>query len=216
MAVDEELDTLVRVVGPRLLWRLVGAREHSRDLPLVWNELVAGPAETHGADPTTRWRAAFSEATHRYYRTAAPPAMPAAFVLQWCLELPATLGATAALLGPWALDPRTIGLSFTVEPSAAYPTTLQLRSAGALVADPTRRLEQARQSYLEAGRELAENYRPGVNLGRHQRLSMVEDLWEMAVAKLRGLPPVQRGSCCYLYAVPGTQECAGCPRLRRR
>ncbi|MEO5982791.1 MAG: (2Fe-2S)-binding protein [Pedococcus sp.] len=213
---DESLSALVRVVQPQLLWRLVGADDHSHDLPLVWNELVAAPEKAPGADPTARWRTAFTDATERYYRAPPPPAMPAAFVLQWCLELPATLGATAALLGPWVLDPRAVGLSFAVEPSAAYPTTLQLRSAGALVADPARRLVAAKQAYLDAGRELAEAYRPGVNLGRHQRLAMVDDLWAMAVAKLRRRPPAQRGSCCYLYAVPGTHECAGCPRLRRR
>lgn len=207
---------MVRVVGPQLSWRLVAADEHSPDLPLVWNDLTAAPGQGNRPDPTAPWRAAFTEATRRYYRTAPPPTMPAAFVLQWCLELPAALGATAALLGPWALDPRTIGLSFAVEPSAAYPTTLQLRCAGAPVADPAQRLEVARQAYLDAGRELAEAYRPGVNLGRHQRLAMVDDLWAMAVARLRGRPPVQRESCCYLYAVPGTHECAGCPRLRRR
>ncbi|GAB3072537.1 hypothetical protein [Pedococcus soli] len=209
---DESLSALVRVVQPHLLWQVVAADDNSPDLPLVWSHLAAaGPG-----DPTARWRAAFSAATERYYRSPPPPAMPAAFVLQWCLELPAALTATAALFGPWSLDPRTIGLSFAVEPSAAYPTTLQVRSAGALVADPGQRLESARAAYLDAGRELAANFRPGVNLGRHQRLAMVEDLWEMSVARVRRLPPVERDSCCYLYAVPGTHECAGCPRLRRR
>lgn len=209
---DESLNALVRVLQPHLLWQLVAAGDNSPDLPLVWTELLAKP----GSDPTREWRSAFTVATQRYYRSVPPPAMPAAFVLQWCLELPATLGATAALLGQRVLDPLVVGLSFAVEPSAAYPTTLQLRSAGALVADPVARLDAAKQAYLEAGRELADGYRPGANLGRHQRLAMVDDLWEMAVAKLRRRPPVERGSCCYLYAVPGTYECAGCPRLRRR
>jgi len=210
--VDESLSALVRTIRPHLLWRLVAVGDGAPDLPLVWTALLASP----GGDPTAGWRAAFTTATERYYRTPPPPAMPAAFVLQWCLELPATLGAAAALLGPWVLDPRTVGLSFAVEPTAAYPTTLQLRSAGDLVDDPVRRLERAKEGYLDAGRELAEGYRPGVNLGRHQRLSMVEDLWAMAVARLQGRGPVERASCCYLYAVPGTHECAGCPRLRRR
>lgn len=209
---DQSLTALVRVVQPHLPWQVVAADENSPDLSLVWVEMLA-PGD---ADPTSHWRSAFTVATERYYRSPPPPAMPAAFVLQWCLELPATLGVTAALLGPWSLDPRTLGLSFSVEPAAAYPTTLQLRSAGDLLADPGQRLETARQAYLDAGRELAEGYRPGINLGRHQRLAMVDDLWEMAVAKLRRRPPVERASCCYLYAVPGTHECAGCPRLRRR
>ncbi len=93
---------------------------------------------------------------------------------------------------------------------------MQLRSAGQLVADPARRLEMAQRAYLDAGRRLADAYRPGVHLGRHQRLAMVDDVWAMAVARLRNRPPVERASCCYLYAVPGTHECAGCPRLRRR
>lgn len=214
--VDQSLNALVRVVQPHLLWQIVAANENSPDLPLVWNDLAGISGNSSAPDPTAHWRAAFTAATERYYGSPPPPAMPAAFVLQWCLELPATLGAAAALLGPWALDPRTIGLSFAVEPTAAYPTTLRLRSTGAIVADPADRLARARAGYLEAGRELAERYHPGVNLGRHQRLAMVEDLWDMAVARLRGRPPVERDSCCYLYAVPGTHECAGCPRLRRR
>jgi hypothetical protein len=209
-AVDDSLGALVRTIAPRLPWRLGAASEKDPDLPLVWTELCASPSAA-----TAGWRAAFAAATERYYRTEPPPAMPAAFVLQWCLEVPATVGAAAALLGPWALDPRTAGLSLAVEPTAAYPTDVRLRSAGELVEDAARRLEVAGAAYVDAGRELAERYHPGVNLGRHQRLSMVQDLWAMAVARLRGQGPVARGSCCYLYAVPGTHECAGCPRLRR-
>ncbi|OLP52742.1 hypothetical protein BJM39_01700, partial [Salmonella enterica subsp. enterica serovar Javiana] len=170
----------MRAVRPHLLWRLVEAGDGAPDLPLVWSELAAS------ADASAAWRDAFTAATARYYGTPPPPSMPAAFVLQWCLEVPATLGAAGALLGPWVLDPRTAGLSLAVEPSAAYPTTLQLRSAGEVVADPVRRLAAARDAYLDAGRQLAEAYHPGVNLGRHQRLSMVEDLWSMAVARLHG------------------------------
>ena len=215
--VSESLNALVRVVQPHLFWQLRAADDNSPDLSLVWSEIAAaGRPGADDADPTARWRADFTSATERYHGSTPPPAMPAAFVLQWCLELPATLGAAAALLGPWSLDPRSIGLSFAVEPAAANPTTLQLRSDGELVSDPAQRLEAARRSYLAAGRELADGYRPGVNLGRHQRLAMVEDLWGMAMARLRRRPPVERASCCYLYAVPGTHECAGCPRLRRR
>ena len=90
------------------------------------------------------------------------------------------------------------------------------RPAGEVVDDPGRRLAAARDAYLDAGRELAAGYHPGVKIGRHQRLAMVDDLWAMALARLRGRGPVERASCCYLYAVPGTHECAGCPRLRRR
>ena len=209
--VDESLGALVRAISPHLLWRVTGVGDDVVDLPLVWTELRAAPSRA-----TADWRTAFTAATGRYYGTPPPPAMPAAFVLQWCLEIPATVGAAAALLGPWVLDPVTAGLSFAVDPFAGYPTTVQLRSAGELVEDPAHRLRLARDAYLEAGRELADGYRPGVHLGRHQRLLMVDDLWAMAVARLRGRGPVQRGSCCYLYAVPGTHECAGCPRLRRR
>lgn len=209
---EDSLGALVRAIRPHLVWRLGAASGEVSDLPMVWTSLMA-PLD---GDPTAEWRAAFARATGRYYGTPPPPAMPAAFVLQWCLELPATLGAAAALSGPWVLDPRTAGLSFAVEPTAAYPTTLQLRSAGEVVDDPGRRLAAARDAYLDAGRELAAGYHPGVKIGRHQRLAMVDDLWAMALARLRGRGPVERASCCYLYAVPGTHECAGCPRLRRR
>jgi hypothetical protein len=76
------------------------------------------------------------------------------------------------------------------------------------------RVRAARAAYDRAARPLAEAYRPGVNLGRYQRLAMVDDVWEMALARVQGLPPPERGSCCFLYALPGTHECTGCPRRR--
>ena len=42
--------------------------------------------------------------TARQYGRPAPPAMPAAFVLQWALEVPATVAAYAVVLGPWDPD----------------------------------------------------------------------------------------------------------------
>ena len=48
---------------------------------------------------------------------------------------------------------------------------------------------------------------------------MVEDLWEMALREARvalghGMgAAVERRSCCFIYALPGCHECAGCPRL---
>ena len=41
----------------------------------------------------------------------------------------------------------------------------------------------------------------------------------LAVAGLAGMglaPAVERRSCCFIYALPGCHECAGCPRLSAR
>jgi ferric iron reductase protein FhuF len=50
---------------------------------------------------------------------------------------------------------------------------------------------------------------------------MVDDVWAMALHRAQqavgerpGRPP-QRQSCCFIYALPGTHECTGCPRLSR-
>ncbi|WP_270887248.1 (2Fe-2S)-binding protein [Pedococcus sp. 5OH_020] len=138
--------------------------------------------------------------------------MPAAFVLQWCLEVPATVGAYAALHGAWFVDPATCGLSFRTDPAGHYPAQVQLRSVEPGAPSSVQRLEENRAAYLEAARELALGYRPGVALGRRTRSAMVEDMWDGAVARATGAGPPPRGSCCFIYTLPGAHECAGCPR----
>ncbi|MFC8501510.1 hypothetical protein ACFUC1_04070 [Pedococcus sp. NPDC057267] len=142
--------------------------------------------------------------------------MPAAFVLQWLLEVAAVPAAYAAVHTAHLVDPLGAGLSFALEPRQLYPVVVQLREAQVTPVLLEERLGAAHAAYLSAATELALTYRPGVHLGTHQRLEMVRDVWAMALARACGQPPPQRGSCCYLYVLPGTHECTGCPRLRRR
>jgi hypothetical protein len=75
------------------------------------------------------------------------------------------------------------------------------------------RLEAARSAYRVDAVELALGYRSDANLGRRTRLAMVEDVWAMTLARARGQRPPERGSCCFIYVLPGVHECSGCPRL---
>jgi len=188
-------------------------------LPWRWDVLLG--AQAAGEDPTARWRHALAGSTARQYGMPAPPAMPAAFVLQWALEVPATVGAYAALLGPWAADLAPGSLSFDLAPDHLYPSHIQMRAAAAAPADPQERLGAARAAYEALVRPFAERYTAGVRLGPHQRGAMVDDVWATAVHRARqsarektSVP--ERGSCCFIYTLPATHECAGCPRLRRR
>lgn len=81
------------------------------------------------------------------------------------------------------------------------------------------RVEGARTAYRSLGRTIADGYRSPVKMSSQQRLGMVEDLWEMALREARSavggmpVPVVERRSCCFIHALPGCHECAGCPRL---
>lgn len=191
--------------APRLAWR--------------WDDLLA--AQALGEDPTAPWREALAASTARQYGRPAPPAVPAAFVLQWALEVPATVAAYAVVLGPWDPDLSAASLSFDLTPQL-FPGHLRLRSARPANATGEARRTAARAAYEALARPFAATYEPGVRLGPHQRQAMVDDVWAMALHRAqaavaeRPAPPPQRDSCCFIYALPGTHECAGCPRLRRR
>ncbi len=189
-------------------WRVSAAGAGDPDLTHRWGAL--------GGDGTAAWRAALTLATSRQYGLAPPPAMPAAFVLQWALEVPATIGAYAAVLGPWVVHPARAGLSFETDPHGHYPVHAQVREVEVVDCPAPERLELARAAYLRDARELALSYQPGVRLGPHQRVEMVGDVWAMAAARATHAAAPARGSCCFIYLLPGAHECAGCPRLRRR
>jgi hypothetical protein len=74
-------------------------------------------------------------------------------------------------------------------------------------ADP---LEGAERAYRAVAEPLATAYASIAKLGSGTRQGMVTDMWAQAVARGRA---VRRQSCCFLYALPGCHECAGCPRL---
>jgi hypothetical protein len=166
------------------------------------------------------WREALAASTAAQYGRPAPPAMPAAFVLQWALEVPATVAAYAVVLGPWDPDLSGASLSFDLSPQL-FPAHLQIRAARPATGEGEARVGAARTAYEGLARPFAETYDPGVRLGPHQRQAMVDDVWAMALHRAhqavadRPAPPPQRQSCCFIYALPGTHECAGCPRLSR-
>lgn len=149
-----------------------------------------------------------------------PPQVAAAFVLQHLLSIPAQLSAFAALSGPWAVALGTLDdarISCDLAPGL-YPHRLGFLSVEAADPDLEARVDAARTAYLALARAIAEGYASPVKMSSQQRLGMVDDLWEMALREARGAvggqvaPAVQRRSCCFIYALPGCHECAGCPR----
>ena len=139
--------------------------------------------------------------------------MVAAFVLQWCLQVPADAAWAAAGRGWGVVDPVAGGLSFSVAPGYPYPVRARLRVPPTATRDPTD-VERSHAAYLDAGRRFAEAYDPGVRVGPYQRRAMVDDVWAMAESEALGRRPPPRASCCFIYVLPGAHECAGCPRLR--
>lgn len=209
------------LIGERLPWLRVSAPGAATPrLAWRWDELLE--AQAAGADPTQPWREDLGASTAQQYAVPTPPAMPAAFVLQWVLEVPATVGAYAAVLGPWAADLTPASLSFELAPGQHYPCHVQFRDATRADADRDARLQAAHTAYRAIATPFATLYRPGVRLGPHQRHAMVADVWATAVHRATQsvlqppAPPVpERDSCCFIYTLPGARECEGCPRLRR-
>ncbi|EAP98033.1 hypothetical protein JNB_13753 [Janibacter sp. HTCC2649] len=147
--------------------------------------------------------------------------MASAFVLQHLLSIPAQVSAFAAVTGPWLADLGTIddsGLSCDLAPGL-YPQRLGFLRVTSAAPDLEERLVAARTAYRIVGLEIADRYDGGVKVSSQQRLGMVDDLWALAVREARGSlgqgvgPAVERQSCCFIYALPGCHECAGCPRL---
>ena len=143
--------------------------------------------------------------------------MPSAFVLQWTLEVAAEVGVYAARHHSRVVRPDAVGLSFELQPSQLYPVAAQFLTDAAAPspAGLEDRLEAARAAYRVAGLELALGYRSDAKLGEHPRRAMVDDVWAMTLARARGQAPPRRGSCCFIYVLPGVHECSGCPRLTR-
>jgi hypothetical protein len=152
--------------------------------------------------------------TARQYAADVPESMPSAFVLQWTLEAAAETGVHAARHDSVVVQPFEGGLSFELQPSQLYPVAAQYERARAAAAALRARLEAARAAYRVDAVELALGYHSPVRLGEHTRLAMVDDVWAMTLARARGRRPPERGSCCFIYVLPGVHECSGCPRLR--
>ena len=186
------------------------------DVPdLTWE--WSGLADRAAAEPTSlpAWRNLLAAATSRQYAVDVPPSMPEQFVLQWALEVAAEVGVHAASHHAWVVHPASAGLTFDLHPQQLYPVRARFRHASVTPALLEDRVQAARAAYLAAGRRLALAEPAWGRVGEHQRLALVEDVWAMAWARSRGQGPVARGSCCFIYVLPGVHECAGCPRLRR-
>ena len=139
--------------------------------------------------------------------------MPSAFVLQWTLEAAAETGVHAARHDSVVVHPFEAGLSFELQPSQLYPVAAQYERPPVTSAVLVERLEAARAAYRQDAVELALGYQSPVRLGEHSRRAMVDDVWAMALARASGQRPPERGSCCFIYVLPGVHECSGCPRL---
>ncbi|TPG14858.1 (2Fe-2S)-binding protein [Pedococcus bigeumensis] len=151
--------------------------------------------------------------TARQYAAVVPSSMPSAFVLQWTLEVAAEVGVYAARHHSWIVHPADSGLTFALQPTQLYPVAAQFRRRTVTPALLDDRLEAARAAYRVDAVELALGYRSDANLGKRTRLAMVDDVWAMTLARARGQRPPERGSCCFIYVLPGVHECSGCPRL---
>lgn len=142
-----------------------------------------------------------------------PPGMPSAFVLQYLLDPLATVIATAAMRTPFALDADPALWSIDVDPTYLYPVAAQVRPGGhRRIQDDVERHETAHAGYSATGTDIATRLPTPTKMSSRQRLGMVEDMWEHALARLLGASPPPRQSCCLIYSLPGCMPCAGCPR----
>ncbi len=159
-----------------------------------------------------RWIEGYREVTVAQSGVA-PKGMPAAFVLQYLLDPLATVIATAAMRTPFALDADPALWSLGLDPAYLYPTAVQVRPDGhRRVEDDMERHEVAWEGYRASATDIATRLPTPEKMSSRQRLGMVEDMWEIALARLVGAAPPQRRSCCLMYALPSLDACAGCPR----
>ena len=170
---------------------------------------------------SAHWRSELTELNTRLYAVPSPPQVASAFVLQHLLSIPAQVSAFAAVTGPWVVDLGTLDdstISCDLAPGL-YPQRLGFLKALPGAPELEERIVAAHTAYLAVGLEIADRYDGGVKVSSRQRLGMVDDLWEMALREARGAlgqglgAAVERQSCCFIYALPGCHECAGCPRL---
>lgn len=185
----------------------------------AWLRFTAGgPALAHDPhEDTVAWQEALRVLQGRWYSVVAPPQVAAAFVLQWVLQVPAHAAAHAAAAGAWRAD--VSALTFTLGPSLV-PDLVRLTT---LVPDDgplAARLDRAERDYRAVAEPVARHFATTVRIGPHARAAFVDDMWaaarreaESAVGLLRP-GTASRSSCCLIYALPGCDECAGCPRLR--
>lgn len=216
---EADLDLALAMVSSRLGWMDLLPSGHGSPLPWSCQDVVDG--QERGEDPTAAWREALAATTARQYRRPPPPAMPAAFVLLWYLDVLANPVAFAAALGPWVLDASPGNIRFDLQTDQHYPEMASFGAGDlALVGDPTERQHLARERYLAHARRFVDGYRPGVKMSSRQRQGAIEDTWQIATRRAAEtcLPPPapqpqRRQSCCFIFTLPGATTCAMCPRL---
>ena len=158
------------------------------------------------------WIDTYRELTIEQWGTA-PPGMPSAFVLQYLVDPLATVISTAATRTPFALSADPSLWSIGLEPTYLYPVAAQVRAGDhRRVDDDIERLDLAYEGYRATADQIVTALPSPSRMSSRQRLGMVEDMWEMSLARLAGAPPPERLSCCLIYSLPGCQPCAGCPR----
>ncbi|NUO33746.1 MAG: (2Fe-2S)-binding protein [Dermatophilaceae bacterium] len=188
----------------------------------VWFADVVGHVRT-GSDPLRPWRDALGGQMSQRHGVPVRPHVPAAFVLQWWCEVAATPIAYAAALGPWVLAPSPAGLGFELAHGLNPHRVVVEPGRVSLTAepDPARRLELGHTAYLGLVSEVVAAYAPEVKMSSRQRWGVVSDLWDTTVRLAHGAAGEDVGSeptrvsCCFIYALPGMRECAGCPRSGR-
>lgn len=202
-----------------------------RDSPLPWScsDIVAG--QDRGQDPTAGWRDTVRASQSQLYRIDTPQRVAAAFVMQWYLGVVATPVAFAAVLSEYVLTAEPDALRFDLSDEEGYPVAVAVAAAPVVrLADATGRMALARRRYTEHAHRFVAGYRPPVKMSTLQRSGMVTDAWQMAMSATQASPAAGtnvltgageaadeqawRTSCCFVYALPGAQACARCPRQR--
>src|SRR5699024_3634926 len=161
--------------------RVAGDGDPDLDVPLARADELA-----------PRWIEAYREVTTAQSGSA-PKGMPAAFVLQYLLDPLATVMATAAMRTAIALDATPALWSIGLAPVHLYPQVVQLRPGGhRRIVDDMERHEAAWDGYRATATDIAQGLPTPEKMSSRQRLGMVEDMWEIALARLGGRPPPQR------------------------
>lgn len=183
-------------------------------------ELVA--EQQAGGDPTAGWRERLHAEYGGQYGIEPPRQVAAMFVLTWYVSVPALVAGMSAARAGVSPDVSPGSLAFRRHPTAHFPADV------ALLSDRVVPLGEAAAQVVAHCRAFAETYEPGVKLSSLQRFGAIEDelrgairtpeeadfTAEAAAAFGIDLDQPMRTSCCFIYALPRTSTCAGCPRRR--
>ena len=155
---------------------------------------------------------------HRGPPSASSLALASATVMAQLLGVVAATSLLGATVAPVLIEVGVNDVAFEVGPHL-LPVTIYVTGLRPHAGDREARIIAARAAFSEVANPLARDLPTLVRFGPHQRQAMVRDAWRLAVRDARqllgGPPTVHREACCYLYTVPGTALCVGCPRATR-